>query len=163
MSNFCLTWVHLGFNLGLLREPFEPQTWSKINPTINQMSRWVDIPPRHRLKITHDRPQRPQELPERLHDRPKRLPRALPEAVSLRDPRPLRAAPRMPPIGLISLPNNVFFKNSQHSSSYHKVMYWTCQEAIKMIQELSKSKINILEPPSACRQAPRRDSRSTNN
>ena len=135
------------------------------------------MPPRDHSKRPQDRPQRPPDPPKRLQDRPKRLPRPSQEALRATQglPRTSQVAPRMHPEALrgrISPPSNLLFKYAQSYSIHHTIMYWKFsrnhQKHPRTFQDqhIGASELPSLpasEPPSACRQAPRRDSRSANN
>ena len=105
---------------------------------------------------SQDPPKRPSERPRASKDPPKR-----PQEYTQ---RPYEVASLLPVLCCSSRLNHIQF--------IIQLCIGSPQKTIKNIQELSKT--NILEPPSfqaslaseppnACRQAPRRDSRSANN
>ena len=134
------------------------------------------MPPRDHSKRPQDRPRRPPDPPKRLQDRPKRPPRPSQEA--LRETQSLPRSPKQPQLdleglrGRISPPSNLLSKYAQSYSIHHTIMYWKFsrnhQKHPRTFQDqhIGASELPSLpasEPPSACRQAPRQESRSVNN
>ena len=121
-------------------------------------------------------PRGPQTLPKKPQGRSKRPLRPSQEA--LRETQSLPRPPKRPQLdleglpGRISPPSDLLSNYAQSHSIHHTFICWkfsrhhqkdprTFQDEHIGASELPN--IPASEPPSACRQAPRRDSRSANN